>query len=359
MSEPESIGQVIEFAAERFNSIVKSSTSALVYDAEKGFAVQLLHNNSYLKKVAMESPASLQAAICNVAAINLSLNPAEKLAYLIPRNMKVDNKWVNKIFLEPSYMGLIRLATDSGSIEWCQSRVVRANDTFVETDVGKQPKHECNVFGVRGEIVGVYCVAKTKGGDYLTTTMTLAEINKIMETSETVKQARKKGNEPSGPWVTYFEEQAKKTVIRRAFKTWPRSNQNAQMAEAIHLSNENEGFEPLVTSPDLGKFTVGSKAYFDQLFENDENLEMYVLQQTTPNREFTSLYHSFPEFNDYTKEQKKEGAKGKGHYQKILDEMIRDGEIEFNKYLVEFQNGGDIESEVSEAAYTLIKDRAT
>jgi len=298
----------------------------------------------------------LQAAICNVAAIGLSLNPAEKLAYLIPRNMKVDNKWVNKIFLEPSYMGLIRLATNSGSIQWANAALVYADDVFIDNGMGDKPEHKYTAFGKRGSVVGAYCVAKTSGGDYLTTIMSLDEINGIMERSESVKKARKDNKPIFGPWASDWGEQAKKTVIRRAFKTWPRSD--SRMAEAVHLSNENEGFEPILTAPDMDKYTAKAKEFFDQIMQDDDDLEMYVLQQTTPRQEFTSLYHSFPDYNKLTKEQKSNGGKGKGFYQKIIDELLRTGDIKFDDYQKLFQEGAEIESEISETAYALIQDRA-
>ena len=122
------------------------------FAAEKGFAMQILTKSDYMMKVALGNKASLAQAITNVAAIGLTLNPAEKLAYLIPRK--------GIICLDPSYMGLIRLATDAGSIRWCQAKIVRENDTFTIEGVDKEPTHKYSPFGDRGEVVGVYCIAK-------------------------------------------------------------------------------------------------------------------------------------------------------------------------------------------------------
>ncbi|STS93447.1 RecT protein [Klebsiella grimontii] len=52
----------------------------------------------------------------------MSLNPAQKLAYLVPRK--------GAICLDISYMGLMHIAQQSGAIKWCQSAIVRKNDQF-------------------------------------------------------------------------------------------------------------------------------------------------------------------------------------------------------------------------------------
>lgn len=312
MSEAKSIAEVIEFTGERFKSI---APSYLKYDAEKGFAIQLLNNNQYLMQAAQASPASLQQAITNVAAIGLSLNPAEKLAYLITRNIKIKNgnkdEWVSRIFLEPSYMGLIRLATDSGSIEWCKADVVYSQDEFFDNGPGEKPTHRYQAFKDRGEIVGVYCTAKTCKGDYLNTLMDMQAICSIRDRSESYKRSK------SGPWVSDFIEMAKKTVIRNAFKTWPRTDERrfAMMAEAVHISNENEGFEPIQTEPNLATITPDQKAYFDQLIEKSDSIGMFLFELSMREQSeaaWINLYHSFPK-----------GSKGK--YQRVVEELCQKG----------------------------------
>lgn len=293
---------------ERFHSI---APSYMKFESEKGFAIQILKNNDYLMKVAQSHPQSLQQALTNVAAIGLSLNPAEKQAYLIPRSVKQGDKYVTKVFLEPSYMGFIKLATDSGSIKWVQALPVYLSDLFEFNGVGERPTHKFNPFqpiAKRGEFIGVYCVAKTTDDDYLTTMMSAEDINGIRDRSEQWKKSK------SGPWLTDFIEQAKKTAIRQGFKTWPRTNLN-RMAEAVSISNENEGFEPLVTSPELGQYTAETKEYFDQLISKNDALNMFVLQcklNDQGDTAFTNLYHSF-----------EKGQKGK--YQAIVKELLDKG----------------------------------
>lgn len=307
------IAKVIQATEERFLSIAPAH---MKYDAEKGFAIQILKNNSYLMKVATESPDSLQQAITNIAAIGLSLNPAEKLAYLIPRNVKIgQGQWVTRLYLEPSYVGLIRLATDSGSIKWAQANIVYANDEYTDNGPGEKPTHRFNAFAkaeARGAFVGVYCVAKTVDGDYLTTSMTAEEVEGIRDRSEGWKAWIK--DKKVCPWVTDFNEQAKKTVIRRSFKTWPRTDERrmAMLANAVELSNQNEGFEPIATSPEIRDFTGDQKAFFDQLITNNDKIGMFTFLTSIDEGVRTSLYHSF-----------EKGSKGK--YQRIVDELYKEG----------------------------------
>lgn len=303
----QSIAEVIEIAGERFNQI---APKAMNYEAEKGFAIQLLKNSPYLMKVAVGSPQSLQQAITNVAAIGLSLNPAEKLAYLIPRNLKVgDNKWENRIFLEPSYMGLIRLATNSGSIKWIQAACVYKEDSYIDNGLGSKPDHTFSPFATleeRGDFVGVYAVAKTKDGDYLSATMNAERVYEIRGRSESYKKHQK------GTWVDDFVEMSKKAAIRLLFKTLPRTDENARFAAAVDISNLNEGFEPIVNNPDVSEFTADQKNHLDYLIEKNDALGMIVFQKTLDVSIYTGLYHSF-----------EKGTKGK--YQKIIDTLAKDG----------------------------------
>lgn len=351
MSEAKDISSAIDIASKRFTELAPPT---MKYEAEKGFALQLLRNNDYLMSVAQGAPMSLQYAITNVAAIGLSLNPAEKLAYLVPRTVKINGKYEKRIFLDPSYAGLIKLATDSGSIEWAQARCVYEADDFTDNGIGEKPTHQYKAFSKdRGPFVGVYCVAKTKSGDYLTTLMDAAAVLSIRDRSEAWKQKQ------SGPWLTDFEEMAKKSVMRQAWKTWPKTDERRmeRLAAAVNISNENEGFEPILTSPSLGENSLDQKQYFDQLIEKSDALGMYVFVQSLRDKNqdsvVTNLYHSF-----------EKGQKGK--YQRIIDQLLQSGESQFRDYVdgirtaLEGDDKGGFDqlaSELDQATTALIQSR--
>jgi recombination protein RecT len=118
--------------------------------------------------------------VTNIAAIGISLNPAKRQAYLVPRD--------GKICLDISYMGLMDLAMATGSIKWAQAEIVYAQDSFALNGFDKPPTHTYNPFSKdRGDVVGCYVVVKTADGDYLTTCMSRDEIDGIMNRSQSVK----------------------------------------------------------------------------------------------------------------------------------------------------------------------------
>jgi hypothetical protein len=87
---------------------------------------------------------------------------------------------------------------------------------------------------------------------------------------------------------------------------------NVKVLEAVHISNENEGFAPILTSPELGSYTAEQKGYFDQLITNADALGMYTFQCTCDQSVFTNLYNSF-EKGSVTK------------YKKIVGDLIARG----------------------------------
>jgi recombination protein RecT len=218
-------------ARERFMAIDPSGN----FEREAGFAMQVLMANDYTLGVARGKPQSVIDAVANIAAVGLSLNPAKKQAYLIPRD--------GRICLDISYIGLLDLALMSGSIKFGQAEIVYAKDAFVIRGIDAPPMHDRDPFSEeRGEIVGAYVVVKTRDDDFLTTTMTIAEILSVRDRSEAWK--RRKPGQPGGPWGTDFGEMAKKTVVKRAYKLWPKTD---RLDTAIHhLNTENEEGLPAI-----------------------------------------------------------------------------------------------------------------
>jgi len=225
------------------------SNNNLNFEVEAGFAIQQMESNDYLLTVAMNNRQSVINAVTNVAAIGISLNPARKQAYLVPRDKKV--------CLDISYIGLVDLATQSGSIVWAKAELVYATDSFQMGEPGTMPKHQFNPFSDdRGDVIGAYVVVKTPGGEYLCDAMSIKEIHDIRDRSSAWKAWTEK--QRSCPWVTDPGEMAKKTVIKRASKLWPK-NERLNMA-IQHLNVElDEGIE-FSTQSRSGGAEVAEKA---------------------------------------------------------------------------------------------------
>jgi recombination protein RecT len=198
------------------------------FEREAGFAIQMISASDYALKVAMGNKQSVIDAVTNIAAIGISLNPAKKQAYLVPRK--------SKICLDLSYMGLIDLAVQEGGIKWAQAALVYSADTFALSGLDKPPLHQYNPFSKeRGEIVGVYVVVKTSDGEYLTHTMDIAAAYAIRDRSDSWKNqvAGKRG-----PWESDPGEMIKKTCVKQASKYWPKTD---RLDKAIHYLNTDGG----------------------------------------------------------------------------------------------------------------------
>ena len=204
------------------------SDQSITWQKEMQFAIQAFQKNEYLAKTAAGNPVSAQNAIINLAAIGITLNPAAKLAYLVPRD--------GMVCLDVSYMGLLHLAQSTGAIKWGQCKLVHQGDTYESNGLDAAPTHKYNAFGDRGPVVGGYCTVKTADGDYLTEEMSLAEI-KSVEASSKAK---------NGPWKNWWEEMARKTIVKRASKYWPRVD---RLDAAINHLN-TDGGEGIAESPE-------------------------------------------------------------------------------------------------------------
>lgn len=247
MNAIQTISNYVYGAEDSFQNVLVDRS--LNFEREAGFAIQVLTASDYVAKLAAGDRQSVVNAVTNIAAIGISLNPAKKQAYLVPRK--------GKICLDISYMGLIDLAIQSGSIMWAQADLVYANDAFTLNGFDRPPTHSFNPFSKeRGDMVGAYVVVKMHSGDYLTECMNREDIDAIKNRSESVKAGKQ------SPWDTDYGEMAKKTVVKRAYKYWPKSD---RLDQAIHHLNTDggEGLAALNAKPaaiDAGPIIEAARA---------------------------------------------------------------------------------------------------
>ncbi|WP_188066672.1 recombination protein RecT [Brevibacillus brevis] len=128
-----------------------------------------------------------------------------------------------------SYKGMIELARRSGNIQSIAARVVYENDDF-QFEYGLEEKltHKPCVNGERGQMKLVYMIAHFAGGGHYIEVMSKAEIDTVMMSSKSYDNSKKQA---TGPWKDHYEEMAKKTVIRRAWKYLPISVDDARVVE--------------------------------------------------------------------------------------------------------------------------------
>lgn len=164
---------------------------------------------------------SLWASVLNCASLGLFPDPLGR-AYLVPYGKECQ--------LIVGYKGLIDLAYRSDRIASINLVVVREGDVFERQPMESPPiKHKIvePSDGSFRKMTHVYSVVYLKGCDIPSTdVMTIQEVRDIQKRS-------KSGT--SGPWVTDFEEMAKKTVFRRHSKVLPMS---AEMSQALELDGD-------------------------------------------------------------------------------------------------------------------------
>jgi recombination protein RecT len=162
----------------------------------------------------------------------LGIEPDGRRAHLIPFENKRRGCVECQLIID--YKGLAELAYRSGMVSNLHADVVCEHDEF-EYDRGQLTKHKPNLKGERGEPYAVYALCRFRDGSEKCEVMTKAEV-------EAVRKRSRAGQ--SGPWVTDWQEMAKKTVFRRLSKWLPLS---AEVREAF--DKDDDRFDELQSRP--------------------------------------------------------------------------------------------------------------
>ena len=278
-NQVQTVYNLVEWARPDFDLVAVDN--AVKWEKEFNFAVQALERNKFLAKIAWSNQVSLKNAIVNISAIGISLNPASKHAYLVPRD--------GMVCLDISYMGLLNLAQKGGGIVWGQAKIVYANDTYTNKGIDKEPLHEYQAFGDRGLPVGVYCTVKTPSGDYLTEEMDIDSVFKIRNRSMAFKKS-------SGPWVTDEGEMIKKTVVKRASKYWPPVESLDQAIQMLNEENE-EGIdfekEQKPTEKKKGNWNPGNAP---TSLPEDLRIQYFLIREAFDAEDYQMVSEMFAEF---------------------------------------------------------------
>ena len=183
------------------NQFAKALPAHLSPDRFARVAITALTKTPKLKSC---TQASLMKCLLDLSAAGLE--PDGRRAYLIPYGTEAT--------VIISYMGLIELMRRSGDVTSIMAETVCEADDFSWRN--GEVSHEVDWRAPRGELQAVYAVARLKNGETQTAVMTREEVDKIRKRSRSGK---------SGPWLTDFEEMAKKTVVRRLSKMLPLSSE--------------------------------------------------------------------------------------------------------------------------------------
>ena len=134
----------------------------------------------------------------------------------------------------PMVGGILKKIRNSGELASISAQVAYSNDMF-DYQLGDDEKiiHKPLLGGDRGTPIAVYCIAHTKDGAIYREVMSVDEVEKVRKTSRA-------GSYSSSPWATWWDEMAKKTVIRRISKRLPSS---ADVDAVMQADLEASGFE--------------------------------------------------------------------------------------------------------------------
>ena len=163
------------------------------------------------------SKASIASVILQSA--QWGVEPDGRHAHIIPYN--------GEATLQLDYKGLVALVRRSGEVISIHCDIVCKGDVF-KTSLGVVVEHEPNYEQEAGEVYAVYATARLKDGSAQSVVMRKSDV-------EGIRRRSRSGS--SGPWVTDWNEMAKKTAFKRLSKWLPLASEAAQ---AIEYDNRKE-----------------------------------------------------------------------------------------------------------------------
>jgi recombination protein RecT len=157
-------------------------------------------------ELAQCSAQSVMAAVMLSAQMNLEIGKGLRQGYLVPYKGECE--------FQVSYIGFLELARRTGYYKDIDACIVCENDIFTYERAPKPTLYHRPDLWKPGAELGAYVYAVLTNGEAKFLAMNRAEI-------EQVRKASKNAN--GGPWVAWWGEMAKKSVVKRFLKTGPLS----------------------------------------------------------------------------------------------------------------------------------------
>lgn len=186
------------------------------------------------------TPESIALAAYDAATLGLPVNKLG-LAWLVP--------FGNEAKLQIGYRGYIQLVIESGFVLDVNAECVYENDKF-KCVFGSNPniEHEPPIKGSRGNFIAVYAIARLLNGVSKHVVMNKEQVDHIRSKSRSAG---------SGPWVSDYDEMAKKTVIKRLCKMLPYSLPGLQKVElAAQMENYYSNQQQSLSSMQIAEIEV-------------------------------------------------------------------------------------------------------
>lgn len=151
------------------------------------------------------TPESMMRCLLDLSA--MGLEPDGRRAHLIPYGKEAT--------LIVDFKGLAELVMRSGLVSSIHADKVCEGEVFV-VDRGEIKSHVIDYAKPRGAAFAYYCLVKFKDGGEKSEVMTKDEVESIRNRSQGYDYAKR--NNKQHPWISDFDEMAKKTVFRRCSK---------------------------------------------------------------------------------------------------------------------------------------------
>jgi len=196
------------------------------------------------------NPSLLEPALANPERLKLLVVEAARLGLWMGPTMGSDchlvafkDHGVAKLQLLTNYRGLEKLAYNTGAVASINTGTVHEGDIF-NWDEGSEPFVTHKKGQERGETTHAWAAIWLRHSTKpIVRVMVRAEIDKV-------QRAAPSGSSQAGAWVQWWDEQAEKTVLKRALKKCPRSE---ELARALDLDDHaTAGKEQALE--DLGTF---------------------------------------------------------------------------------------------------------
>lgn len=186
---------------------------------------------------------SFFVACVECAQDGLVPNGKEAALVIFSTKDKTTDQWRKKVQYMPMILGIFKRARNSGEISMLNAHLVHENDEYdyqlgFEPDIAHRPAKTA-----RGKIISVYAVAILKDGTRELEVMTVEEVEAVRATSKTSTK---------GPWVAWWGEMARKTVVRRLAKRLPMSAGVERMINSVDAMYPHGETPPAITTGTAG-----------------------------------------------------------------------------------------------------------
>ena len=276
-----------------FETVVSREQLPLVWDSELAFARDRIMRDSQ-DKLRLCVPQTLTEALQNLAHLGLTLNPLKQHATLIARwNEALKVLECQSLVM---YRGLVYLATQAGVHDIEADVVYKADGFKVGRDRnGGYVEHEIAITVPRGEadnfFMGAYVIAIMPNSAARKVEWVPREDIFAMRDQSDSYLDREGKPRPNSPWVRWFDEQAKKSALKRASKRWEEAIDHGskwqRFQSAVQMDHDQERggrtFEGEATPVEIAKLSLEQITQIEtaatEVFHNNPEAQQQYLRK--------------------------------------------------------------------------------